>query len=473
MTVAIYVRVSTQEQALEGYSVPAQKARLKAYCEAQGWKDYRFYVDAGISAKDMNREQLQLMMKHVQENKVNMILVYRLDRFTRSVRDLYEMLDMLDSHGCAFKSATEIYDTSSAMGRMFIGIVALLAQWERENIGERVAVALDERANDLKSIGTTPYGFTTENEYYVINEDERKTTMWLIDNALNGKPLNAMAQYLNERQIPSPRNKGVWYAATVKRIISNPALCGTYVYKEFIEENAFKGYIDRGTFDKIQEMLGKRATEYVRGMTTDAIFHGVLRCPNCNHVLYPAAYYSSVNKQKLGYMYRCQDCESNRQYYKTYSERKLTESFLIYLKTHETIINPTPPKDNKSTDETRELKEQIERIESQRLKYQRAWANELMTDDEFKTLMHESADTLTDIEEELKTLPTGKQTIDIGKLKSIVWTIRETFSYMTAMEQRNFISRFIKSVEFRMDSEIVPELKRPRVSFHVTDVEFY
>lgn len=474
MTVAIYVRVSTREQALEGYSVPAQKSRLKAYCEAQGWKNYKFYVDAGISAKDMDRDELQRMLKDVKEKKIKMILVFRLDRFTRSVRDLYEMLDMLDSHGCAFKSATEIYDTSSAMGRMFIGIVALLAQWERENIGERVVVALEERASDLKAIGTPPYGFEIKNEFYAMtsDEDEQYQVRWLIENVLNGKPLNAMARHLNDRHIPTPRGKGVWYTSTIKRLLSNPALCGTYVYKDLIAENAFEGYIDKETFNTIQEKLDDRATEYVRGVTTDAVFHGVLKCPECGHTLNPATYYSKVSKEKLGYTYKCRDCREKRYYYKSYNEQKLMEPFLNYLKHYADVIEPELPKEELNNDADK-LKKQVESIENQRLKYQRAWANELMTDNEFKKLMHESAATLTDIENELKNLPAEKRSIDPEQLKEIMWTLKETFTYMTSMEQRNFISRFIKSIHFRVDSEIVPNRKRPRDSFHVTDVELY
>src|SRR5690606_20802886 len=145
MTVGIYIRVSTREQVLEGYSIDAQKENLTNYCKSQGWKDYQFYVDEGISAKDTKRPQLQKLLADIEDGQIKMILVYRLDRFTRSVTDLYQMLDMIDKHGCSFKSATEIYDTSSAMGRMFIGLVALLAQWERENMGERIEVALVER----------------------------------------------------------------------------------------------------------------------------------------------------------------------------------------------------------------------------------------------------------------------------------------------------------------------------------------
>lgn len=124
MKTAIYIRVSTEEQVREGYSISAQTQRLKAFCISQNWEVENLYIDEGISAKNMERPALQKMIKAIEQGKVECVLVYRLDRLTRSVFDLYKMLETFDNYDCKFKSATEVYDTTSAMGRMFITIVA-------------------------------------------------------------------------------------------------------------------------------------------------------------------------------------------------------------------------------------------------------------------------------------------------------------------------------------------------------------
>src|SRR5699024_3098799 len=171
MTVAIYIRVSTEEQASEGHSIGAQRELLKAYCTRQGWTSYKFYVDEGISAKDTNRPQLQLMLDHIKEGMIKTVLVYRLDRMTRSVLDLHKLLETFEKHDCAFVASTEPYDTTTAVGRLFITLVAAMAQWERENTGERISMVLNEKATKGEWLAQAPFGF-----YKKDNKLDRKST---------------------------------------------------------------------------------------------------------------------------------------------------------------------------------------------------------------------------------------------------------------------------------------------------------
>ena len=220
MTVGIYIRVSTQEQANEGYSIGAQKERLIAYCAAQGWNDFKFYIDEGISAKDMNRPELQRLLDDVKNRRISMILVYRLDRFTRRVKDLYEMLEMLEKHNCSFKSATELYDTSNAMGRMFIGLVALLAQWETENLSERIKVALEQKVSDGERVGAIPYGFDLTEDEKLIKNEKSKVVYDMIEKTFNGMSATQLANYLNKTN-----DDRTWHVKGVLRILKTPLTC--------------------------------------------------------------------------------------------------------------------------------------------------------------------------------------------------------------------------------------------------------
>ena len=174
MRVAIYVRVSTLEQAKEGYSIKAQLKRLKAYAVSQNWKVAETYIDDGESAKDIDRTDLKRMLEDMKNDKFDIVLVYKLDRLTRSVLDLYKLLETFEKHNIKFKSATEVYDTTNAMGRLFITLVAALAQWERENLAERVKMGMEQKAREGKwVINVAPFGYDlVGKDYLKINEDE-------------------------------------------------------------------------------------------------------------------------------------------------------------------------------------------------------------------------------------------------------------------------------------------------------------
>lgn len=145
MKCIVYVRVSTDEQAKHGFSIAAQIEKLEAYCISQGWELVDKYIDEGYSAKDLQRPAFEKMMDTLKQGNIDVLLVYRLDRLTRSVMDLYKILKILDDNNCMFKSATEVYDTTNAMGRLFITLVAAIAQWERENLGERVRLGMEKK----------------------------------------------------------------------------------------------------------------------------------------------------------------------------------------------------------------------------------------------------------------------------------------------------------------------------------------
>src|SRR5690606_12605563 len=113
---AIYIRVSTEEQAKEGYSISAQLKKLKSFCISQNWEVVDVYADEGVSAKDTNRPELQRMIQDIKNGKINGVLVYRLDRVRRAVLRVYRLLEVFEKYGCKFKSATEVYDTTTAIG---------------------------------------------------------------------------------------------------------------------------------------------------------------------------------------------------------------------------------------------------------------------------------------------------------------------------------------------------------------------
>ena len=148
---AIYVRVSTEEQALNGFSIRAQKEKLMYYAtKIKDWNVYKVYSDEGISGKDIkNRPSLQDMLTDIKNKKVNNVLVFKIDRLTRSTKDLIDLMELFNNYDCDFNSLNESIDTSSATGRMFIKIIGIFAEFERENIVERVKLGFERNTESL------------------------------------------------------------------------------------------------------------------------------------------------------------------------------------------------------------------------------------------------------------------------------------------------------------------------------------
>jgi DNA invertase Pin-like site-specific DNA recombinase len=153
-----YIRVSTEEQAKEGVSLDAQGARIKAYCAAKGWTLLRVYRDEGVSGKDLNRPGIKSLLNDLKGNGVDVVVTVKLDRLTRSIRDLGVLIEDLFS-GVSLASVEESLDSSTAGGRMVINLLGTVAQWERETVSERTKAALDYKADQGEWCGRIPYGF--------------------------------------------------------------------------------------------------------------------------------------------------------------------------------------------------------------------------------------------------------------------------------------------------------------------------
>ena len=310
LRVGIYIRVSTEEQVKEGYSISAQKQRLKAFCIAQDWTVSGMYVDEGISAKDMNRPQLQQMIKDIENGVIDCVLVYRLDRLTRSVRDLYLLLDTFDKYDCKFKSATEVYDTTTAMGRMFITIVAALAQWERENLGERLRMGTYEKVSQGKyAHNIRPFGYDLDlkTSKLTIREDEAKTVRLIVDLYLNkGMGAHRICKHLNERGIGT-RDGNAWSDGTLMPLLKNPLYMGTIRWADLLVKDSVPAIIDEETWNKIQKTIDKRRVTPANVIANDYFFSGKVKCPNCGNPLVGNKVYATLatGEKRIYKNYRC------------------------------------------------------------------------------------------------------------------------------------------------------------------------
>ena len=205
--IALYARVSTQEQALHGSSIEEQHSRMRSYCDALGWEVYKVYTDAGFSGSNTHRPALQELLRAVSEHKVDKVLVYKLDRLSRSQRDTLELIeDHFLANGVDFVSMSENFDTSAPIGKAMVGILAVFAQLEREQIKERMMMGRQARAKKGKYNGsrTDPIGYDYVDGSLVINEYEALQIRRIYDLFLGG--MSRWTSSAHSRRRDSPRN---------------------------------------------------------------------------------------------------------------------------------------------------------------------------------------------------------------------------------------------------------------------------
>jgi len=239
--VAIYVRVSTEEQAKEGLSVDAQIDKCKAFCNARDWEVFRVYRDAGFSAGSLNRPALELLLRDAQEKKFGVILVYKIDRFSRKLRDLIMVLDDLKEKEINFTSVTEQIDTTSAMGEAFFQIIGVFAQLERGMVKERVELAFDKKIDMGESLSRAPLGYKYLNKKLILDENAERVKeifeMWTL--GINYKEI------CQKFSIPN---------STFYQIIKNPTYTGKIKYKGQLYKGKHPAIISEELFNKVNNL---------------------------------------------------------------------------------------------------------------------------------------------------------------------------------------------------------------------------
>ncbi|PFE05081.1 recombinase [Bacillus cereus] len=481
MRCAIYARVSTEEQALEGYSISAQKKKLKSYCDAQDWDVVGYYVDEGISAKNTNRPELKRMIEHIEKGLIDCVLVYRLDRLTRSVLDLYTLLDVFEKHDCKFKSATEVYDTTTAIGRLFITIIAALAQWERENIGERVRVGQQEKVRQGKyTSGRKPYGYSVDHKKGTLKiiEEEAKVVRSIFNDYLKGYSAMRISKKLNTLGTPG---RDYWNEKAIMYILENPLYIGTLRWRKETEHyfevpDSVPTIIEQEIFDNVQKLRESRRDSHPRSQYGSYIFSGIIKCPRCGGPL--VGNYVKAKKQdgtvtKYKH-YFCRGRRLNVCNMGSMSERKLEKIIIphilsFYVDATEEISDEEVTIGNSNIeDEITQIKNELKVIEKRRKKWQYAWANDHLKDEEFTELMQEENEREKSLTEALyKLKPAENKKLNTEELKSILKDIKLNWSNLNDEEKKMFMQIILKKIVVeRSDQWYAYELKIVETEFN-------
>lgn len=284
--IALYPRVSTSEQAESGYSIEEQTERMKKYCESKGWAPYKVYTDAGYSGGNTNRPALQQMIRDIRAGKIERVVVYKLDRLSRSQLDTLNLIENeFLAHGCDFISISENFDTSSPFGRAMIGILAVFAQLEREQIKERMKMGKEARAKEGKFHGSAqvPIGYDYIDGNLVTNEFEKLQIVRIYEMYSQGIRPPKIAEILNSEGLT--HKNGKWLPYTIRAILPRKTYLGYSYYNGEWYKGTHEAFISQELYDKVQRIRARHREEHIdknrRPGRANSYLGGFLYCARC------------------------------------------------------------------------------------------------------------------------------------------------------------------------------------------------
>ena len=320
----LYPRVSTDDQVREGFSLDEQEKEMKKLCMYKNYQIYKVYREEGVSAKNMNRPKFQEMIQDLKDGKINRIIVYKLDRLTRSIQDLEVICKLIEKYHCSLDSVSEEINTDTATGVFFIRMTTILAQLEIERTSERTKFGLKGAAKNGHFCGKAPIGYRKINKELVIDDLESEVVKEIFDDYVNGLSVCTITKKLNNKNALN-RN---WRTTTIDRMLSNYIYCGDYLYgkraknmKPIHLENICPAIIDKETFKMVQTQKERNLKNYTRKHTY--VYMQKIVCSKCNKIMGGSST-TSRNKPTQIY-YKCNCCNTR------INEKKIEKPLMLFL----------------------------------------------------------------------------------------------------------------------------------------------
>ena len=465
----IYIRVSTEDQAREGFSLGEQEEKLKQLCDYKGYEVYKVYCDAGISAKDMeHRPKFQEMLKDMKDGKINYIVAYKLDRVTRSVRDLEELISQLEKYNTYLVCDRDDVNTSTANGRFFVRMLTVLSQLEIEIVSERTKFGLNGAIKSGHLPGQVALGFKKDgNKKTIIDPATAPIIKRVFDLYLQGKTFLQISNIFNEEKV---LNKN-WKDTHIERIINNRLYMGDYeMYKRLKEwknvepviyMNVVEPIIPRYIWEECQAQKIINQRTYTRDRVYT--FFQKLKCPKCGKIMKCKG---SGGKRKKYVYYNCEDCHENiRESYVEEEFEKIVGQLLRFDNEYNELFLPLFADKEKVADKS-DIEREIINLTKQKERIKKAYMSEVVELDDFKEdlkVINEKLDILTkqlEKEQELKNKNrfTPEKVMADRDLQRIFMTNGKDVSLfltqwqtMTKEDKQEFIARYIESLTFEKD----------------------
>ena len=477
MRCGIYVRVSTDDQRDNGYSIDSQLRMIKEYCEKNNYDIVDVYNDAGYSGKDLMRPEMQRLLKDIKSHKIEKIVAIKVDRLTRNNYDGFWLLNYCEEHDVKIELILEPYDVSTANGEMIFGMNLVFGQRERKEIGARTKRAMEEMALEKVHPAKAPYGYIRNSEtgHLEIEPIETQVVKRIFELYKNGASIRGISNTLNEEK--AYLRQGKWNSDKVYKILTNSIYIGTFAYGKtkrkaqdvLYVDNYCEPIIDKNTWDITRKRLEKNKHpnygEHIH------LFTGIVKCPTCGKIMSSTNSFKNSGKpnQKVYYHVTCSNsnCKSKGFHYNCDKiEEKLTRVLneltrYMYDMDNEIIVcNSTKTKDIK------DIEKAIEKLKMQEKKLVDLYLS--------STLNVETINNKNDIiKKEIENLNKKKQQIDpnndfkeytIELLKKLDYNLEDNkvilknrlgfafiFESLNRKSKKELIKRLIDTIEIKRD----------------------
>ena len=459
----LYMRVSTEDQAREGFSLPEQKERLESFCKFKGYEIIDYYQDAGISAKTGNhRPEFERLKDDIKAKRINTIVALKLDRITRSIYDWENLMTFLDENDAYLDCVNDEINTTSANGKMISRLLMSVSQNEIERTSERTKVGLAGAIKCGHIPHIAPLGYKHEDKKLVIDYATKDVIVRIFDLYYNGYSYQKISNLFNEEKVLGKDN---WRDSTIQTILENEIYKGDFIHGKRTKnptyyEDVVEPIISKEMWADCQVQKKKNSRSYQRTLTY--LYLQKLKCPKCNRILGGKA--TTKKNGKTYFYYYCNDCKIQ---FKENVINEYFEQFIDELTEYDSVVNQLfLPMIKQKFDEP---KEQLEKeINNQKAKLERikkAYINgafELKEYNEEKHIVEkiivelEEKLNITDCTEELKFTPKDillKRDIDfINKIKldKEYQEKTKTWKDYTREEKADLIMRYVEDIELTL-----------------------
>lgn len=491
--VGIYVRVSTEEQAQDGYSVRGQEQKLRDYSRIREWHVYKVYIDDGISGKNITeRPAINELIQDIKDGKVNNVLVFKIDRLTRNTADLIYLVNLFNEHDCAFNSLSESIDTQTPSGRMFIKIIGIFAEFERENIIERSKLGFERKAREGYTLATrvTSYGYDKKpgEKVQTINEYEASIVREVFDMFVHqNKSCLEIARILNERGVPTKEN-AKWYSRSIKNMLTNCNYIGMVRYsvkdpnRGFETEGSHQPIISKELYEEARTMIEQIGVKsYTKRPREECYFLGILYCAKCGGKMVSHCNYlqKKGDVKRVRVDYRCRNylhktCKSS-----IVNHQTLEEAFREYIAHIEEFsaadslsLSEQQEKQIRDEELLKGLYRKVKVFEQKEKDIMASYLSDSISIDDYTQLKGSIEEGKALVLAKIQELEKEKAGNNDEKVKreDIIRNLRENWDLLTNEEKRQFLLKFVdKIIVF---SEKDPHNKRKNI-VKIEDVQFH